>query len=110
MLWQAHSVSRHFTEPHMVTQKPDKPDKPVRLDLDNLPDAAFVRAAPLINSGVLPFSKATLWRLVKAGRFPKPAKLSDNITAWNVGAVRHWQASMLATQVAIADEGDCNDL
>ena len=94
----------------MVTQKPDKPDKPVRLDLDNLPDAAFVRAVPLINSGVLPFSKATLWRLVKAGRFPKPAKLSDNITAWNVGAVRRWQASMLAAQVASADEEGDNDL
>lgn len=87
-----------------------KPTKPVHLDMDNLPDAAFIRAKPLILSGFLPFSKATLWRLAKAGRFPKPVKLSDNITAWNVGAVRRWQASMLAAQAAIADEESGNDL
>lgn len=79
-------------------------------NFDVLPNTAFVRANALFAAGVLPFSRATLWRLVKAGRFPKPAKLSDNITAWNVGAVRRWQASMLATQVAIADEGGDNDL
>ena len=64
----------------------------VHLDIDKLPDAAFVRAKALISSGVLPFSKATLWRLVKAGRFPAPAKLSDNITAWRVGELRAWLA------------------
>ena len=46
----------------------------VHLDIDKLPDAAFIRARVLINSGVLPFSNATLWRLVKKGRFPAPAR------------------------------------
>lgn len=64
----------------------------VHLDIDKLPDAAFIRARVLINSGVLPFSNATLWRLVKKGRFPAPAKLSDNITAWRVGELREWLA------------------
>jgi predicted DNA-binding transcriptional regulator AlpA len=28
--------------------------------------------------------------MVKAGTFPKPTKLSERVTAWNVGAVRAW--------------------
>jgi prophage regulatory protein len=79
-------------------------------NFDALPDTAFVRANSLFAAGLLPFSRATLWRLAKAGRFPKPVKLSDNITAWNVGAVRRWRSSMLAAQVAIADEESNNDL
>jgi predicted DNA-binding transcriptional regulator AlpA len=39
---------------------------------------------------VLPFSSATLWRLVKAGKFPAPVRLSDRITAWRVEDVRTW--------------------
>lgn len=68
----------------------------VHLDIDKLPDAAFVRAKSLFSSGVLPFSQATLWRLVKAGRFPAPAKLSDNITAWRVGELRAWLAGRVS--------------
>lgn len=30
----------------------------------------------------VPFSRSTLWREVKAGRFPAPYKLSPNTTAW----------------------------
>ena len=30
----------------------------------------------------VPFSRSTLWREVKAGRFPSPTKLSPNTTAW----------------------------
>jgi prophage regulatory protein len=64
---------------------------------DALPDSAYVRAAQLIQSpyrplstALLPFSAPTLWRKVKAGTFPSPIKLSERITAWNVGAVRAW--------------------
>lgn len=32
---------------------------------------------------VFPFSSATLWRMAKAGKFPKPRKLGPNITAWS---------------------------
>ena len=32
--------------------------------------------------GMVPFSSATLWRLVKAGDFPQPVKLGERITAW----------------------------
>lgn len=54
---------------------------------DSLPASGFIRQAQLIPT-VVPFSSATLWRKCKAGQFPKPVKLSERVTAWNVGAVR----------------------
>jgi predicted DNA-binding transcriptional regulator AlpA len=56
---------------------------------DNLPDSGYLRQAQLIPA-VVPFSSATLWRKCKAGHFPKPVKLSERVTAWNVGQVREF--------------------
>ena len=39
---------------------------------------------------LVPFSPATLWRMVKAGTFVRPVKLSDRITAWNRADVLAW--------------------
>jgi prophage regulatory protein len=71
---------------------------------DALPNSAYVREAQLVQSpnrpegtAPLPFSAPTLWRKVKAGTFPKPIKLSERVTAWNVGAVRAW---LLAQEAA----------
>jgi len=44
----------------------------------------------------LPFSAPTLWRKVKAGTFPKPVKLSERVTGFQVGAVRAWMASQVS--------------
>ena len=67
---------------------------------DALPDSALIREAQLVqspkrpdNPAPLPFSAPTLWRKVKAGTFPKPVKLSERVTAWNVGAVRAWMTA-----------------
>ena len=64
---------------------------------DALPDSAYIRESQLVQSpkrpdtpAPLPFSAPTLWRKVKAGTFPKPVKLSERVTAFNVGAVRAW--------------------
>ena len=64
---------------------------------DAMPDGGYVREAQLVPSpkrpGLpvpLPFSAPTLWRKVREGTFPKPIKLSDRVTAWNVGTVRAW--------------------
>ena len=72
------------------------PVPPCRL-FDVLADSAYIRAANLVQSrdihhasGPLPFSMATLWRMVAAGTFPKPIKLSERMTAWRVGDVRLW--------------------
>ena len=71
---------------------------------DALPNSAFIREAQLVQSpkrpdtpAPLPFSAPTLWRKVKAGTFPNPTKLSQRVTAFNVGEVRAW---MLAQATA----------
>jgi predicted DNA-binding transcriptional regulator AlpA len=48
----------------------------------------FMRQKELMK--MLPFSPATLWRMVKAGTFVKPVKLSTRITAWNRLDVYEW--------------------
>ena len=67
---------------------------------DALPDSAYIRESQLVQSpkrpdtpAPLPFSAPTLWRKVKAGTFPKPIKLSERVTAWNVGTVRAWMTA-----------------
>lgn len=68
---------------------------------DALPDGAWLRESQLVRScksptsaiAPLPFSAPTLWRMVKAGKFPKPTKLSARVTAWQVGQVRAWMAT-----------------
>jgi len=37
---------------------------------------------------IIPVSKSTWWAGVKAGRYPKPVKLSDRTTAWRVEDIR----------------------
>lgn len=61
------------------------------VDLSTLPDIALVREKQI--APVLPFSKPTLWRRVKAGLFPAPMKLDGNVTAWRWGDVRAWLES-----------------
>lgn len=39
---------------------------------------------------ILPFSAATLWRMVKRGQFVPPVKLSSRITAWPKADVHRW--------------------
>lgn len=40
--------------------------------------------------GMLPVSPATLWRWVKADKFPKPIRLSNRVTAWEASKVNAW--------------------
>lgn len=52
-------------------------------NFDSLPDSAFVRL-PVVQA-LYGCSAATVWRGVKAGRIPKPRKLSPRTTCGNVG-------------------------
>ncbi len=54
-----------------------------------LPETGYVRQSQLI-PGILPFGATTLWRMCKAGKFPKPVKLSERVTAWRAEEVRAW--------------------
>ena len=47
---------------------------------NTIPGTGFVRLPTILK--VFPVSKSTWWAGVKDGRFPKPVKLSDRITAW----------------------------
>jgi prophage regulatory protein len=54
-----------------------------------LPAEGFVRLAQIIGpGGPIPVSKTTWWRGVKDGTYPRPVKLSANITAWKVCDIR----------------------
>ena len=64
---------------------------------DELPDSALVRLPQLVRDPKrpslptpLPFSASTLWRKLRDGEFPAPARLGPAITAWRVGDVRAW--------------------
>lgn len=39
---------------------------------------------------LIPLSHSTLWNHVKNGQFPKPVKLSANVTAWRNADIIEW--------------------
>jgi predicted DNA-binding transcriptional regulator AlpA len=51
-----------------------------------MPDAGYIRL-PVVAS-LFACSPATVWRRVKNGTLPVPRKLSEGVTAWNVGQIR----------------------
>jgi len=53
---------------------------------DSFPDSAHVRL-PVVQA-LVGCSSATVWRMVKRGTLPVPRKLSERVTAWNVGDLR----------------------
>lgn len=55
-------------------------------NFDQLPDSAYIRLP--VMKGLYGVSAASIWRGVKNSTIPKPAKLSERCTAWNVGKVR----------------------
>ena len=55
-------------------------------NFDSLPDSANVRQ-PVVE-WLYSCSSATVWRNVKKGIIPAPKKLSERVTAWNVGDLR----------------------
>ena len=56
---------------------------------NELPQTGFLRLHAIIGkNGPIPISKSTWWAGIKTGRYPKPVKLGDRITAWRVEDVR----------------------
>lgn len=41
-------------------------------------------------------SGSSIWAWVKAGKFPKPIKLSENCTAWIAADVEQWAKSRIS--------------
>lgn len=42
-------------------------------------------------------SGSSIWAWVKAGKFPKPFKISSNCTAWNAADIEAWAQSRMAS-------------
>lgn len=64
-------------------------------NFDQLPDSAYIRLP--VMKGLYGVSAASIWRGVKNSTIPKPSKLSERCTAWNVGLIR---AALAAKAVA----------
>lgn len=56
-----------------------------------LPSTGFIRLPEVL--AFIPVSKATWWRGVEAGLYPKPVKLNTRVTAWRVEDIRALIAS-----------------
>ncbi|MBY0233941.1 MAG: AlpA family phage regulatory protein [Burkholderiaceae bacterium] len=48
--------------------------------------------------GILPFSSATLWRMVRSRRFPAPVPLGPRMTGWRCEDVEAWAARVGHTE------------
>lgn len=44
--------------------------------------------------GLLPVSPATVWRWVRESKFPKPFKLGESVTVWNLEEVEAFIAQL----------------
>jgi hypothetical protein len=64
----------------------------------------FVRQKTLLQEYV-PFSAATLWRLINAGKFPKPVKVTDQITVWRLNEIREWMKNPIDYRLKTIDGG-----
>ena len=67
------------------------PNKKTREKLDN--DKHPAEPPP---PALVPVSHATLWRWIKAGKFPAPLNLSGNggrVTAWRTVEIDEWMAA-----------------
>ena len=78
---------------------------------ENLPDSAFIREKQIIGAAhkshgkmwaetprLVPVSRSTWRRMVKAGQAPAPIKLNTGVSAWRVGDLRQWLASQTGSQ------------
>ncbi|MFI3218521.1 MAG: AlpA family phage regulatory protein [Methylococcales bacterium] len=79
----------------MAISKPATPKQPTTPA--TLPETGYIRISQLVK--IIPFSACTIWRKAKNGTFPKPVKLSEQITAWRVEDVRAWMDSTEAKAV-----------
>jgi len=61
-----------------------------------LPESGLVRLTQIIGKpkatppipAIIPVSASTWWAGVSSGRYPKPVKLGERITAWRVEDIR----------------------
>lgn len=71
---------------------------------NQLPETGLVRLSQILGDkkkgipAIIPVSKSSWWAGVKSGRYPKPIKLGERTTCWNVIDIRQLiDQSMLAS-------------
>lgn len=69
-----------------VPAQPATTIPPALAGFDSYPDSAYVRL-PVV-CALFQVSPATIWRWSKSNRTASPRRLSDGVTAWNVGELR----------------------
>lgn len=80
-------ISKDFAAPAIDTAAPSAAAIPDALvNFDQLPNSANVRLPVVV--ALFACSPATVWRRVHKGTLPAPRKLSEAVTAWNVGELR----------------------
>ena len=69
------------------------------VDFAQAADESLVRISDLVRDpkrpgkpSLLPFSKSSLERRVRAEKFPQPTRLGPRCTCWKLGDVRQWLA------------------
>lgn len=60
-------------------------------NLDSLPDSALIDIASVL--ALTGKSRATLYRWVSGGQFPKPRKIGNSRNLWSVGDIRRTLAA-----------------
>lgn len=55
-------------------------------NLTNLPDTGLMRIKQVLQ--FIPVSRSAWWAGCKAGKYPKPFKLSEKITVWRASDIR----------------------
>ena len=78
--------------------------------MHDIPETGFLRLTQVLT--VIPLGKTCWWEGVKAGRFPKPVKLSARCTAWRAEDIRELiktsvQSSAEPIALGIVDAGAC---
>lgn len=56
--------------------------------MQDLPEKGYMRPRQVWTH--FQISESTLWNWVKSGKFPKPDKLSDGVTRFDVADIRDW--------------------
>lgn len=60
----------------------------------SIPETGYLRQYQILGDkrrgipAIIPVSKSTWWAGIKAGRYPKPEKLSARCVGWRVEAIR----------------------
>lgn len=56
--------------------------------MENFDEIRFIRLSDVLK--IVPIGRATLWRKIKKGEFPKPYNLGERAVGWKYSEVVEW--------------------